>query len=242
MKHPEVTIYLHPKGFVGLKGGRVLSSHNAENLEANVRAMHQWLAGEPRQVFLSASLCRPFLASVPGGLTPQESERAWAVSAAARTGVSADCVVWRAPQTSNSAVPGHKQVAAALESRLLRSLLVEPIPNPPGKSRRSRVVSIQPAWAEWLRVSLAHEPDASCVVLDETDGVTVLAGQGGGFEVASTVLRNSDAVAEQAALDRLLLVAVAPGQSPRTARLNARAAETSSRLASKLAGILETLN
>lgn len=255
-KGTTVSVYLHSAGFVVLVGNRVLHVHEGEDTATNVQCLHQWLVGAPAsgsrgstgktglkcKVFLSAALCRPFLAQIPDGLTEQESDRAWVAAATTRTGVSEHCTVWREVSKDTQPIHPRKQIAAVLESSLLTQLLEVPGQDKGRKAKRSNIVSIQPAWSQWLRVCLEQDPRTGCVVLHELDGVTVLSGQNGEFEVASTVLAGTDPALTQSAVDRLLLVAAVSEAPPRQARLRAKAVHGHSASTSDLAAILEILN
>jgi hypothetical protein len=235
-KNATLTVYLSRAGFTVLNGQTVLHAHECEGALENAQALQKWLRESNLRanirVFLSASLCRPFLASVPGGLSPQESERAWAAAATQRTGVSADSSIWRDTPAS-----GEKQIAAAVESALLAQLLHI------AKSgiRGMRISAVRPAWAEWLRISLAQDARASSVVLHEADSVTVLAGQDGTFDVAATVLTTHDAITTRAAVDRLLLIAGSSDKPPCQARLQLRHVQKPMANASGLAHLLEAI-
>lgn len=235
-KKAALAVYLGAQGFAVLQGDAVLHTHEGADAQSCVEALKSWLhsAGLRAnvQVFLGASLCRPFLANMPAGLTPQEAERAWAAAASLRTGVSTDSRIWR-----DTAASTEKQIAAAVENALLTPLLLI------GKQagRGVRLVAIRPAWAEWLKLSLARDASASCVVLHETDSVTVLAGRNGHFELAATVLKTGDTLATQAAVDRLLMVADLSDKPPCQARLQLRRVRKPVANAGVLAPLLETV-
>lgn len=233
-KRTELMLYLSSKGFAVLKGPVVIHTHLGEGASENVDAFQTWLRTTSMlpsiKVFLSASICRPFMANVPYGLTHEEAERAWHAAAMLRTGVTSDCKIWR----DETAAAGN-QIGAAVEKSLLSQLMHVT----KSERQRLRISTIQPAWSDWLRATLVADKSTSCLVLHETDSVTVLSGQDGQFELATTVLVNNDVMATQATLDRLLLISNPSGGHARQARLQLRSVKNSVAITSDLRPLLE---
>lgn len=213
-KRPSLVVYLSLDGFVAIQGDRILQACALEVKQDSAEALKRWLMtstfkGELR-FFLSGGLCRAFIANVPESLTNQEADLAWRAAAVVHTGLSNDCHVWR---DSSSSANG--KVAAVVETVVFDKL--QRLAQLPG--RLVSVASIQPAWSEWLKASLIHSPSSTCAVLHETDSTTILAGEGGQFELATCLVGAADVGTTQAAIDRLLLVTDCVKDQPRQARI-----------------------
>lgn len=236
-KRPPLDVYLTLGGFAAIQNGRVAHTHDNETQTDSNEALKRWLISISFQgairIFLSGGICRPFLASVPNGLSGTEAELAWQAAAAARTGLSKDCIVWK-----ESPDIGAVRLAAALEDTVFHQLQgLTRIPR-----RNISIASIQPAWSTWLNTSLALDQASTCVILQEIDSVTILAGDGSGFELATSLQGALDPITTRAAVDRLLLVTECVKNEPGRARIGLRESASSVKTENALSLLLEKIH
>lgn len=235
-KRPPLAVYLCSDGFSVARGKTVLHSRAGQGLNAIVETLRQWLLANPMrcdmEIYLSAALCRPFIANIPGILTGTEAEVAWQAAASLRTGFGRECRIWKEELLANGG-----QIAAAMETSTFQELLS--LRNL--GFRYPRATSIKPAWSEWLRVAMSKDPTAECVILHEPDAVSVLAGNGPQFETATSVINNGDGAWMRASIERLLLVAQSEGKSPVEGRLALAGVTKVFQQASALGPLLEEI-
>ena len=207
-----------------------------EDLEATLNALGSALEPEHHahrlSVSLSAALCRPFLLPSLASLQPEEAAAALQATARRRTGFQGPCKVWQDLDRS-----GNPTMAAAIEQSLLDQLTALRTTG----GRKLQVVSIRPAWADWLKVALTAEPGAACTALHDWDAVTLLGGQGTGFSLAVSALTTPDGVPSHEVVARLLLSADRDYALTSQARIHLRGQATTSATTSPLAPLLEVL-
>lgn len=197
-------VYLGTRGFAVCKGDGEPVWQETDSLRAGLDTFAAWLGQvEPKsklRLWLSGGLCRPFvMQAVPGVSGDAEWQRVAAAIAPAQTGLAGACEVW----LSKSGQRGAARVAVAVEQQVLQRLqaLVE------GAGGGHRLVSTRPWWSELLRVALLRDATLPALSVQDCDALTVLAGDGEGFDTATTLTPIADRESADAALARWLLTA-----------------------------------
>lgn len=148
------------------------------------------------RVWLSGGLCRPFLLPDLAGISGEaEIARVASRLANERTGFPGACRVWL-----DAAKRGEPRVAIAVEEETIGRL-------ESGLGSRWRIVSIQPWWAEVLRVALLRKEAPLALGVQDCDSLTILVGRNGGFESATTISPILDEASANAAFARARLSA-----------------------------------
>ena len=193
----------------------VIHQHKGLGIFDNIDVLCAWVSKNSRHgsvgVWLGAAICRPFLATVPSGLTPQEAQRAWLEAAISRAGASRNAHVWHDLRPTNG-----KRLGAVVEAPILQRLLAVNQQN----WFQNRLKSIQPVWAWWLNDRLAQDKSTNCLVLEESNCTTVLAGTEEKFDVAATIVAPPGVPSTQASVDGLTLIVNTENLSSQRARLH----------------------
>lgn len=183
---------------------RILAAHHTiDGFQGGLALVQRLLATQPERknvrIWLSGSLCRPFIAKPPVG-SRSASERRLAVQAQAQLALRTDEATriwidgWWWGQRPRLAVASGESVIGQLERMA-------------GQSPH-RLRSIGPWWASTLGGGQAREaqipgPHAAW----DCDSLTILAGLGPGFDFVTTVAPLVDEASARSALARALMAA-----------------------------------
>jgi hypothetical protein len=196
-------VYLGTRAIAVCQGERRILAQAVTGYAVALANLREWLAATPTRlrlrVWLSGSLCRPFLVTpVPGIRSTAEMQRVAEALAPQLTGLDGDCRVW-----VDNGEPQNTRIAAAVQQASLDALhrAVEEV------AAKDCVLTIAPWWSELLRAALRREPALSALAAQDCDSLTLLAGRGTGFEVAVTLTPVTDRDTADAALARLLVSA-----------------------------------
>lgn len=187
-------IYLGTRAFAVCRGSERLVAQATGSFDEGLSHLADWCQRDStrrkrRRVWLSGSLCRPFLAPPVDGLRDvQERHKAFEAMAPDLTGLAAPCTVWIDRSLGVA-------VASDVLSRLHEAL----------KQFRRPVASIAPWWSALLTAALRHDKSPSLLTVRDCDSLTVLAGLDKEFSTATSVAPLQDDAAASAALMRLLL-------------------------------------
>lgn len=217
----EFDVYVGTRAIAVSRGVERVLAQQVDSVDAALGALRQWVhEGTERarlRTWLSGGLARPFIvpeiAGVKGNIERQQVARSLAPQ---HTGLGGDCAVW---------IDAGSRVAVAVQETTLERLLALCADAP----RAHRIASIRPWWSEALRWKLAEEPETTALAAQDCDSLTVLAGRGGGFEVATTLSPVADAETAEAALARQMLSADIAEDRLRLARLRPLRADTGER-------------
>lgn len=198
---------LHAQGIEGADG-----VDGFDGFEEAVTALETWLgdrADRPRlRLWLGGALARPFLFKPAAAVrSTDEALRIARALAPERTGLAAPCEVW----LDGGADAG---IAVALPTVVRERLL-----RLAAGGRPARVAAIRPWWSEPLRAGLARDAATTVVAVQDCEALTVLAGAGGAFTVATTLAPLPAREAAGAALTRLLLAHDVPAGPELVVRL-----------------------
>ena len=197
-------VYLGTRAVAVCLGDEVVLGPKAvEGLPAGLAVLSSWLAEAGSRcrlrVWLSGGLCRPFIApAVPGVKTRAEVRQVAESIAAQRTGLTGECHVWLDHGKLHEAC-----VAVAVHRASLQQLQDCVGPKP----YQHRIISIRPWWSEVLRTQLRRHAEIPAMAVQDCDSLTVLAGAGQSFEMATTLAPVTDCETADAALARILLSA-----------------------------------
>lgn len=203
-------LYLGTRLVALCQGQHLIARQPVSDAEAGLALAARWLSAQaPRailRIWLSGSLCRPFVVESVQGLRGQDEIHKIMQAQAQRVlGRHEPCRVWleRAPQQ------GQRIAVAAAEPWLGQ---IEQT------MRRWPVKSIAPWWADVLRdhavdskanVSTCKRTGMQVLAVHDCDSLTILVGGGQGFALVRTVAPIGDAIGDavsaRSALSRLLL-------------------------------------
>jgi hypothetical protein len=199
-------LYLGTRRLAVCQGMQNLLMQGTADLDASFSTLAGWLADTRTalrlRVWLSGGLCRPFLLPAVAGLSRgEELSRAAGAMASERCGLPGPCRVWRASSPRPSPEAG--EVAVAVQEALLQRL--EEAVYQAG--RKHRIMSLRPWWSDLLRQALQRDPALPMLAVRDCDALTLLAGTGNHFDMATTFSPVIDDDAAQAALARATLTA-----------------------------------
>lgn len=162
------------------------------------------------RLWLSGGLCRPFLIQAVAGVrNTAEAQRIADATAPNATGLQGACRVW-----IESRQPSGARVAVAAVADVLNAA------SELATGGRGRVMSVKPWWSEVLRAAMLQSPPPTALSLQDCDSVTILLGQGGQFDVATTVAPVQDAESARTAFARAALSSSVDVGDPLTVVLN----------------------
>lgn len=195
-------VYLGTRALLIVSGKEALLCRPVAGFDEGISELSSWLRSRSRRVrvrlWLSGGLCRPFVLALPEGISDeQELRKIAAVGVAELTGLNPPCRVWLDSARGEGAA-----IAVAVQEETLQRI-EELRLSQAGKGLG--VLSIRPWWAEFLRASLALKPDTDAVAVGDCDSLTILAGRGKHFDVASTLPSVMGRDATAAALARVML-------------------------------------
>jgi len=150
------------------------------------------------RLWLSGGLCRPFIVPSVQGVKDDAEVRAVASAMAPQlTGLVGPCTVFVESRTAKAPV----MAIAVQEDRIqkIHDLMAS-------STRKPKLLSIRPWWAEVLRHSLLREPTLAALGVQDCDSMTVLVGrEADGFDSATTYSPVIDQGTAQSVLMRALL-------------------------------------
>jgi hypothetical protein len=189
-------VYLGTRVVAACTAGGPVAASRIDGVAAAMDFLQRWSQEQPRppklRIWLSGGLCRPFMLPRIAGSSAAELEKI-AVSLVPEQIGWFEPVTVRVDMQRNSG----QAVAVAVKSRTLDELR-QALGTP-----RREPVSIQPWWAEVLRISTAKHPHAQCLAVQDCDSVCVIAGEGPFTRSASVVTPIEDRTAAEAAIARL---------------------------------------
>jgi hypothetical protein len=194
-------VYLGTRAVAVCCGAEVLLTEHVEDFDGAVGRLQAWLQTQPKcpslRLWLSGGLCRPFIVPAVTGLA-STAERLKVAEAMAlqKTGLTGDCQVWleRADKAGIAIAVAIERVRLAQITRVTSKI-----------ERKPDILSIRPWWSEALRHVLGREPGAVALGVQDCDSMTVLAGQIGAYEMASTYSPVFDEPTAQSVLMRALM-------------------------------------
>ena len=197
-------VYLGTRALAVCEGGVPVLASDVEGFDAALSELVGWLNADVApsrwrlRLWLSGGLCRPFIVpAVQGVANDAEVQAVAAAMAPQLTGLAGPCAVFVERRTAKAPV-----IATAIqEDRLgkIRDLVAS-------SSRKPKLLSIKPWWAEVLRHGLVREPGLTALGVQDCDSMTVLIGhEADGFDIATTYSPVTDQGTAQQVLTRALL-------------------------------------
>lgn len=197
-------VYLGTRALAMCEGGVPVLTTDVEGFDAALSGWAGWLNADAApmrrrlRLWLSGGLCRPFIVPAVQGVKDDAEIHAVASAMAPQlTGFVGPCTVFVERRTPKASV-----IATAVQDdhiQKIHDLMAS-------STRKPKLLSIRPWWAELLRHSLLREPTLTALGVQDCDSMTVLIGrEPDGFDTATTYAPVIDQSTAQSVLTRALL-------------------------------------